>query len=431
MLETICVAGLGHLGSVAAACWAEFGHRVIGLHDDLDVVEGLRAGQPPIFEPGLEPLLRTHAGNGRLTFTTDGREAARSADVVIVALDTPVADDDQPELDKVESVVRSVGLHLRETALLIVSSQVPVGTCARWRDELRRLNGHDRIDVAYVPENLSLGQAIRTYCQPDRVVVGSDREATARRAARLFAPTNAPILSMSLRSAEMAKHALNGFLATSVSFANEIAGLCEASGADVLSVVEALRTDRRIGPDAFLSPGLGFAGGTLARDVQALRTIGRDGSVETPLLTSVLDVNRRRPGLVLRRLRDACGSIDGLLVGVLGLTYKAGTSTLRRSVALEVIRALSEAGAKVRAYDPRADLSELKEPVTFDVVPDAYEAAAGAGALLVLTEWPEFRELDFDRIGSAMTRPVILDGKNLLADLRLGERGLQYMGVGR
>lgn len=429
--ETICVVGLGHLGSVVAACWAELGHRVIGLDGDPGVVEGLRAGRAPIFEPGLDALLRANASNGRLAFTTNVREAAGRTDVALVALDTPVDADDRLDLAPVEGVVRSIAPHLRETAVVIVSSQVPVGTCDRWRQEVRRLSGHEDIDVAYAPENLRLGDGIRSYLHPERIVVGADAEATCQRVVSLFAPLKAPILTMSLWSAEMTKHALNSFLATSVSFINEIASLCEASGADVLSVADALKTDPRIGPRAFLSPGLGFAGGTLARDVQVLREVGRAAGVQTPLLDGVLEVNRRRPGLVLQRLQDMFGTVAGLVVGVLGLTYKAGTSTLRRSVALEVIRALAEAGAKVRAYDPRADLSELKEPVAFEPVRNPYEAAMNASALLILTEWPQFAQLDFNRVKSAMAHPVILDSKNLLAGLRLGERGFQYMGIGR
>ena len=242
---------------------------------------------------------------------------------------------------------------------------------------------------------------------------------------------SAPVISTTLTSAEMAKHALNSFLAASVSFINEIATLCELTGADVLSVVEALKTDPRIGRRAFLSPGFGFAGGTLARDIQVLKDVGRASGVETPLLDSVLEVNRQRPGIVLRRLANIYGKLEGLVVGVLGLTYKAGTSTLRGSVALEVIGSLVSAGAKVRAFDPKADLSELEGAPKFEPVGDPYDAALGASALVVLTEWPEFAGLDLECIRALMASPVIFDGKNLLAGLGLTERGFTYMGVGR
>jgi UDPglucose 6-dehydrogenase len=287
------------------------------------------------------------------------------------------------------------------------------------------------VDIVYSPENLRLGEAIRCYLHPDRIVLGAEVDAVSRRVRALFAPMNAPVMTMSLASAEMTKHALNGFLATSISFVNEIADLCEATGADILSVVGALKADARIGPNAFLSSGFGFAGGTLARDIQVLREVGRSRKLDTPLLDSVLRVNHGRLGVVLRRLAARYGSVNGLDIGVLGLTYKAGTSTLRRSVALEVIRTLAEAGAHVRAFDPKADLAELEGQKDFEAVGSPEEAARGASALIVLTEWPEFKTLDFDQIRSLMKEPVILDGKNLLADLQLGERGFHYMGIGR
>jgi len=287
------------------------------------------------------------------------------------------------------------------------------------------------VDLVYSPENLRLGEAIDCYLRPDRIVLGADSQDASRRVAGLFEPMAAPVLTMSLASAEMAKHGLNGFLAASVSFINEIATLCEASGADVLDVVRALKSDPRIGPRAFLSPGFGFAGGTLARDVQVLKELGQAARTPTPVLDGVLAVNRGRAGLVLRRLTDALGSVAGRRIGVLGLTYKAGTSTLRRSVALEVIESLVGAGACVTAFDPKADRSELDGRLKFDVVEDAYGVARDAAALVVLTEWPEFKQLDFDRLKSVMAEPLILDGKNLLADLGLAARGFRYLGVGR
>ncbi len=429
--ETICVVGLWHLGSVLAACWAELGYHVVGLDGSAGVVEGLRSGRAPIFEPGLDDLLQANLSKGRLAFTTDFRDAIPLSDFVFVAFDTPVDVNDSTDLTPVEKAVRALAPYLKDETIVIVSSQVPVGTCARWREEVRQLSGHRTVDLVYSPENLRLGEAIPCYLHPDRIVVGVDNEVTKERILSLFAPMGAPVLLMSLASAEMAKHALNTFLATSVSFINEIATLCEVTGADVLSVVEALKSDPRIGPRAFLSPGLGFAGGTLARDIQVLKEVGRAGGVEIFLLDSVLEVNRRRPDLVLKRLTDFYHKVEGLVIGVLGLTYKAGTSTLRRSVALEVIRTLVHAGAKVRAYDPKANLEELEGPAEFEPVPDPYEAARGASALVVLTEWPEFIQLDFERIKSAMANPVLLDGKNLLAELSLRERGFHYMGVGR
>jgi UDPglucose 6-dehydrogenase len=358
-------------------------------------------------------------------------EAVRDADYVFIAFDTPVDAQDRSNLVPLETALTSCISHFKTSAIVVVSSQVPVGTCRRWRAQIQAAAPASSVDVVYSPENLRLGDAIACYRSPDRVVVGVDDDQTKARIARLFEPIGAPIHFMSIASAEMTKHALNGFLATSVSFINEIASLCEVAGADVLAVADAMKSDARIGPRAFLSPGFGFAGGTLARDVQALRDLGRQHGRATRLLESVLSVNAARPMLLLDRLGEVYDDIRGLTVGVLGLTYKAGTSTLRRSVSLEVIKTLTTAGARVRAYDPKADLNELDGDISFEIAADAYAAAHGAGALAILTEWPEFAALDFDRIRSTMARPLIFDGKNLLAGLGLGHRGFEYKGIGR
>jgi len=427
--ERICVVGLWHLGCVVAACWAELGHQVIGLDTNATVVQDLSRGRAPIYEPGLDALIQNNVAAGRLSFTGDFAKAADGARVAFLTFDTPVDADDRSDLQPLEHALRTLAPLLPPAAVVVVSSQVPVGTCGRWRQNVRTANRD--VDLVYSPENLRLGEAIDCYLRPDRIVLGADSQDASRRVAGLFEPMAAPVLTMSLASAEMAKHGLNGFLAASVSFINEIATLCEASGADVLDVVRALKSDPRIGPRAFLSPGFGFAGGTLARDVQALKELGQAARTPTPVLDGVLAVNRGRAGLVLRRLTDALGSVAGRRIGVLGLTYKAGTSTLRRSVALEVIESFVGAGACVTAFDPKADRSELDGRLKFDVVEDAYGVARDAAALVVLTEWPEFKQLDFDRLKSVMAEPLILDGKNLLADLGLAARGFRYLGVGR
>lgn len=429
--ETICVIGLWHLGTVLSACWADLGHRVVGVDESRAVVTALAEGRAPLFEPGLDALIRENLTRGRLSFSVDLTIAVAAADFVFIAFDTLVDEVDRLDLAPLEATIQELAPHLKPGATVVVSSQVPVGTCSRWRGEIRRRNTQPGIDLAYSPENLRLGDAIKCYLRPDRIVLGAETETVRERVRLLFAPMKAPVLTMSLASAEMTKHALNSFLATSISFVNEIADVCERTGADILDVVGALKADPRVGPNAFLSPGFGFAGGTLARDIQVLREVARDGGLETPALDGVLKVNDGRARLVLRRLSERHGSVAGLDIGVLGLTYKAGTSTLRRSVALEIIRTLVEAGATVRAFDPKADLAELDGPKGFEPVGSAYEAARGASALVILTEWPEFKALDFDRLRLLMKMPLILDGKNLLADLHLRERGFEYLGVGR
>jgi len=426
---TLGVIGLWHLGSTIAASWAELGYHVIGLDTNPEVIAGLRNGHAPLFEPGLDDMLAANLAGGRLSFTTTLKDVG-ACDVVFLACDTPVGADDTPDLSSLDATIRMLPTNLASWALVVVSSQVPVGTCGAWRSFLQGAGRRPDVEVAYSPENVRLGEAIKTYMHPDRIILGADDDRTRERAITLFSAIDVPIVAMSLATAEMTKQALNAFLATSVSFINEIADLCEVTGADVRSVSAALRSDARIGPRAFLSPGLGFAGGTLGRDVRSLTATGRGTSIATPMLEAVLEVNRRRVDGAVRRLRAVHGCLDGLVVGVLGLTYKPGTSTLRRSVALDVTRLLADAGAIIRAYDPRADLAEVTEPIRFTSVGDAYAAADGASALLLLTEWPEFARLDFPRIKTLMAKPVILDVRNALTELKLQTLGFRYIGVG-
>jgi UDPglucose 6-dehydrogenase len=429
--ESICVVGLWHLGSVLSACWAEAGHQVVGLDRSLEVVGNLAGGEAPIFEPGLNDLLSKHIKSGSLSFSTDFKESIKKSDIVIVAFDTPVSSEDTADLEPLVSAVRDIAPFLKNDSLIVVSSQVPVGTCAGWLEEVQRISGNQGIGLVYSPENLRLSDAIRCYLHPDRVVVGADDDNAKERAVELFQDFGAPVLTMSLASAEMTKHVLNSFLATSVSFINEVSELCEKVGADTGEVAAALKADGRIGPRAFLAPGMGFSGGTLARDVQALMKIGRMKGEETPLLSSVLEVNRKRPEIFRKKLGEIFDSLEGLELAVLGLTYKAGTSTIRRSMAIEVIESLVAQGCRIRAYDPRADLSEAENPPDLERMNSAYEAARGTSGLLVLTEWPEFKELDFSRIRNSMKTPVVLDGSNFLDKAELECLGFRYRGIGR
>ena len=427
----ICVVGLWHLGSVLSACWAEAGNSVIGFDDSSEVVAGLQAGKAPIYEPGLDDLIRMNLEAGRLSFCGNLAEALADAEFIFIGYDTPVDQDNQADLAPVERAIRRAAPLARDRTVLIVSSQVPIGTCARWREVLREVNPGAHLELAYSPENLMLGEAISRYSRPDRIVVGADSPEVQARLDGLFSMIGAPLLRMSLASAEMAKHAINGFLATSVSFINEISSLCEATGADVLSVSEALRSDIRIGKRAFLSPGLGFSGVTLERDIRVLQGIGSRKGAKVPVLDGVLAVNQERPAKLVERLRSACGFLRGQAIGFWGLTYKAGTSTLRGSVSLQMIASLAGEGARVIAHDPKADLRELEGPLSFEFAPDPYEAVKGADALLVVTGWPEFRGLDFQRVKSLMKQPLILDANNSLAGLPLKEMGFRYLGVGR
>jgi UDPglucose 6-dehydrogenase len=427
----VCIIGLWHLGSVVSACLADLGYLVVGVDKDPRKVADLNNGIPPLFEPGLEALIQTNIKQKRLSYTTDLGSAAKGAGYILITFDTPVDDKDEVDLSEIFAASRELAKYLDNGSVIIVSSQVPVGTCEQIKQVIKQGSPSMSFDIACSPENLRLGQAIEVFKNPERIVIGADSPITLDKVEQFFAPVAAPVVRMNLRTAEMTKHALNAFLATSISFANEIANLCDEVGADALKVAEALRSDSRIGQKARLLPGLGFAGGTLARDIKVLQKLGQRLGYETHLLNGVLKVNEQQNKLVIRKLKKVYGSLKGLTVGVLGLTYKPGTSTLRRSAALEIISDLADEGAIVRAHDPKADSAEIRLHHEFEFYPDPYQVAEGADALVIVTEWLEFKSLNYDLIKTMMKKPVLIDTKNLLDDMQMLARGFSYFGVGR
>lgn len=429
--NNVGVIGIWHLGSVVSACLADLGYFVVGMDSDPKKVENLNNGVPALFEPGLDDLLISNLRSKRLSYTTDLSHAVKGCSYVVITFDTPVSEKDEIDLSEISATCKELAQHLEKGATIIVSSQVPVGTCEQIRAIIKQSNPALDFDIAYSPENLRLGQAIERFKRPDRIVVGADSPATLDKVERLFEVIPAPKLRMSLRSAEMTKHAINVLLATCISFANEIASLCDEVGADALKVAEALGSDERIGQQLPLKPGLAFAGGTLARDLKILQSLGDRFGSETYLIDGVLKVNEQQNKQVLRKLGKIYGSVKNLTIGVLGLTYKAGTSTLRRSAALEIIKDLVDNGATVRAYDPKADLEEIRAHKEFKFCTNPYEVSKDSDALVIVTDWPEFRELDFDFIKSVMRRPVLIDAKNMLDSESLIAEGFVYSGIGR
>lgn len=429
--ERICVIGAWHLGCVTSACLADLGYRVTAVDPDAARVERLNDGAAPLFEPGLDELIAANIAAGRLSFTTDPAEGLRGVTATFIAHDTPVDEKDDVDLFPLFDAAAGLARHLEDGATVIVSSQVPVGTCEQLAARVSKLNPTLAFDIAYLPENLRLGQALERFRRPDMLVIGADEATIADRVDKLLAAIEAPRVKVGLRTAEMIKHAINFYLATCISFINEVANICDVVGADALGAAQALRLDSRISASAPLHPGLGFAGGTLARDLKALLTLADRHTCPAPLVRAVLAVNEGQSHTVLRKLKTVYPSLQGRRVGVLGLTYKPGTSTLRRSAALEFIRALTADGASVRAYDPKADPKEVR--LQGDVTPcdDAYAAAEGGDALLLATAWPEFRELDFHRIRQAMHRPLLLDPHNMLDADAMARQGFRYFGTGR
>lgn len=430
--QRVCTIGQWHLGSVVSACLADIGYQVTGVDPNAERIKKLAHAIPPLFEPELAELLQKNLSAGRLAFTTDLTEAARDAEVVLVTYDTPVDANDKLDLTPITETVHKMAALLKPDALVILQSQIPVGTSRQLIATIERLNPNWTRKLACVPENLRLGNAIQGFLAPQMVVIGADESNTYDQVQRFLRPiTTTRTIWVDLNTAEMIKHALNAFFATCVSFANELGTLCDEIGADGLRVAEVMRLDERIGPKALVFPGGPFGGGTLARDLKVLQDIGARTGCDTQLIDAVLNVNEHQKDVVVRRLRKLFGEIRGLQVGVLGLTYKAGTSTLRRSPVLDLINRLIEGGAHVRAYDPKADLSELDYPLQFRVCSSPVEVADGVDALVIATEWPEFKDLDFAALRPRLRRPIILDTKNLLVPEQMTSAGFRYFGIGR
>jgi UDPglucose 6-dehydrogenase len=409
----IAVLGLWHLGSVTAACLAAAGHSVTGVDPDPAVVDGLAAGTPPIAEPGLAALVASGLASGALHFTTDAGAAVAASELVWITFDTPVDEDDVADVDVVLDRVVALFPSLADGAVVLCSSQLPVGSVRALEDRWAAAAGSRQVSFAASPENLRLGKAIQVFTHPDRVVVGVRDERAKSVIAAALAPITDRIEWMSVESAEMTKHAVNAFLATSVTFINELASLCERVGADAGEVERGLKTETRIGPFAYLSPGAAFAGGTLARDVRFLRTLGDSVERPTPLMDGVLESNTAHRAWAQRRLASQFDRLAGKRVAVWGLTYKPGTSTLRRSSALGLCRWLADQGAEVQVHDPQAE--PLPEDVRVIRHADPLDAAAGAAALVVETGWPVYRDVTPEALAAAAPGLVVLDANRFLA----------------
>lgn len=428
----ICVQGLWHLGSVTAACLASVGHDVHGLDPDLATISGLSEGKAPLFEPGLDDLLAFGLTTSRLSFFSDPLLAAADAEVLWVAFDTPVNEEDEADIDFVQTQIKEVLPYLKINAIVLVSSQMPVGSIQKLEVFARRNFPHKCLSFAYSPENLRLGNALDVFLRPDRIVVGVRAESDREIIGNMLLPITDRVEWMSVESAEMTKHAINSFLAISVTFANEIASICELVGADAKEVERGLKTETRIGAKAYVAPGGPFSGGTLARDIAFLRSESRAHNLSTPLLSAVRPSNDEHKNWTRRNLLKYCGNLKGVTIAIWGLTYKPGTDTLRRSLAVELCDWLIKQGASVRIYDPI--VKHIPEHWDGEVLCcfDAMQATEGADALVIGTEWPEFKQIAESLSMAGNIGMIILDANRHLfsSKPKFLNAGYIYVAVG-
>jgi UDPglucose 6-dehydrogenase len=424
----IAIIGTGYVGLTTGACLAHLGHQVVCADIDAVKVERLNRGDVPILEAGLDELVMEGLRSGQLSFVVDSEQAARDAEFVYLCVPTPQGDDGSADLSYIEDAAHQIGPHLASETVVINKSTVPVGSTRVVEQALDR----DDVFVVSNPEFLREGSAVHDFLNPDRVVIGAEDQGVAIRVAGLYLGLAAPLQVTDPASAETIKYASNAFLATKISFVNAIAAVCEAVGADVNDVVLGMGYDKRIG-NAFLRPGPGWGGSCFPKDSAALVRIAEDAGYSFDLLKGVIAVNVEQFERVAEKVtKMAGGSLDGVTVAVWGLTFKARTDDLRNSPSLEIVRRLQSRGAKVQAYDPAIPRTTEDERLGgIELSSDAYGACAGAEVLAILTEWDEFRWLDFDKVAETMAAPRIIDARNLVDRSALIRRGFEHEGIGR
>ena len=430
-MKQITVIGTGYVGLVTAACFSDLGNKVVAIDIDVEKIALLKHGKMPIYEPGLEELVLRNVAAGRLSFTDAYKEALDGAEYVFICVGTPSSVDGEADLKYVAAAASDIAKYMRGPLIVINKSTVPVGT-GDWVADIIKQNQPEPIDFSVVscPEFLREGSAILDFMNPHRTVLGSlDREATDK-VAQLHLPLRSPIVITDLRTAEMIKYASNAFLATKISFINEIANICESLGADVKEVATGMGFDERIGPD-MLNAGVGYGGSCFPKDIKALAFMAEEMNLEPRILHAVMEANEERRERLIDRLEEVIGSLEGLTIGLLGLAFKPNTDDMREAPSIYVAEGLMARGANVKAYDPVA--MEVARPLLPDVklVKDAYELAEGCHALVIVTEWNEFIQLDLKQIKSKMAQPVIIDGRNIYDPETMKELGFTYRGVGR
>jgi len=429
----IGIIGLWHLGEVVSTCLAELGHKVIAYDPDPTVIEKFRRGEPVLAEPGLTVLMAKNRKAGKLFYEVFSPKSAKLHDAFFVTFDTPITKNDSPDTEVIERTVAELAKNAKRGLLIVIMSQLPVGTTNKLSQRIKQIRRKNDLRIAYVPENLQLGRAIESFMKPARTIIGADAKA-AEEVKKVFQKLPGEKIVMSPASAEMVKHALNSFLAVSLSFIYNIADICEMAGADVVAVSRALKSDPRIGAAAYLDASLGFSGGTLMRDMRVLESIARKNKIAVPVVSGAIQTNVKRLTRAVKISQRHLGSLQGKKVTVLGLTYKPGTPTLRSSLAISLMKLLKRRGMVVSGSDPSASCTEVAKLTGGGCDKNLYRAASGSRAVIMITAWPEYITLDLMRLKKTMRSPFLfIDARNFLAS-RAGEfagLGFRYRGVGR
>jgi len=430
-LRKICVIGAGYVGLVTGTCFADLGNLVTCVDINEEKIARLKAGEIPIYEPGLEEMVRRNAQAGRLRFTISYEEGLKEAEFVFIAVNTPMGSEGEADLSYVRSAAQSIAEVMDHPLIIVNKSTVPIGT-GDWVAEIVTRHQPQPIEFSVVsnPEFLREGSAVHDFMYPDRIVLGSLNREAAEQVAQLYLSLRAPIMITDLRTAEMIKYASNAYLANRISFINEIANICEALGADVKEVAVGMGYDKRIG-SSFLEAGVGYGGSCFPKDVSALAHMASIHGCHPQLLRTVIEINRDQRRRIIQKLRDLLGTLDCKTIGVLGLAFKPNTDDMRDAPSVEIIHLLQNEGAHIRAYDPAAmdRARQILSDVTFCA--DPYEVAQGCDALIVVTEWNEFKHLDMNWIKQAMRGSVLIDGRNIYDPATMQALGFTYRGVGR
>ncbi len=427
----ISIIGSGYVGLVTGACLSELGNKVICVDSNANKIADLKKFIIPIYEPGLEELIANNVKKKRLTFTSSIKDAVRDSEVIFIAVGTPPLHNGEADLTGFEDVARNIAANMTGYRLIVEKSTVPVET-GEWvkRTVLTYVKSKVKFDVASNPEFLREGSAINDFMHPDRVVMGVESKRAKEILVNLYKPLNAPLVITNIKSAELIKHASNAFLATKISFINAISRICDKVGADVEEVSDGMGLDKRIGP-SFLNAGIGYGGSCFPKDLDAFITIAEKIGYNFELLKSVKNINEEQKKFFLKKIKDTLWIIKDKTIGILGLSFKPNTDDIRNAPSLDLIKTLQQEGANIRAYDPQAmkKAKEMSKKVQF--CKDPYDVCKGADCLLIITEWDEFKELDFLKVKKLLKRPLIIDGRNIYEPKNLEKSGFSYIGVGR